>query len=147
MAELATSYMRPTDGGHIVYNFVHLNDGNAYHNSQGTFIALAGGLYEFSTGYTAHLGKHTRTNINVTHSGSPTEYLFLDWLETGSSSQSFGRRMSLVRGNIRYWKCINSSRIDAYILFWICNTSRLINLFFENGNDFFMKRMAFFIPI
>ena len=83
MAELTSSYLHPTVGRHIVYNSVHLNDGNGYHNAHGTFIAPVGGLYEFSTGCTAQLGKHTTTHINIMRSGSPIGYLFFDWLETG----------------------------------------------------------------
>ena len=80
LAELSKTIDNPSVGSGIIFDVVHLNDGNSYDNVHGVFRAPVNGVYHFTAELTAMNapGRH-EMHLFMMKSSTQIGYMFLDW--------------------------------------------------------------------
>ena len=93
LAELSKDLVNPAEDHTVVFDVIHLNDGNAYNNNNGIFTAPVAGVYHFTLELSTPLNliKHHRIHVRLMKTKTPLAYVFLDdnddrWLKRSAAA-------------------------------------------------------------
>ena len=138
LTELGTLLVNPIVNMHVVFDVIHLNDGNGYNNVHGIFTAPVAGIYHFTMALTAR-----RLRVIMMKSNTPIAAQYLDDKTDRWLKQSATVIVHLVKGDDVWVKvteassgsniygCCYTSIFSGFLIrqdweFWIWNISRKI---------------------
>lgn len=79
MAALSNSITNPSNGQHIIFDKVQVNDGGCYNSRHGIFLASVSGLYTFTLNIASqHQSTSHSLHLNMMVRDKPMGYIFLD---------------------------------------------------------------------
>ena len=122
LTELGTLLVNPVVIMHVVFDVIHLNEGNGYNNVHGIFTAPIAGLYHLTMALTTDAGKPWHhLHVNMMKSNNPIASVWLDDNTTDMLKRSATAMVHLVKGDDIWIKVVERTLNSA--LYGCCYTS------------------------